>query len=48
LFGTWSNPPERVANLGFDPEKSARITDMLLCRDVHKSVKNGAANVEGD
>lgn len=37
LFGTWTNPAERVAALGFDEARSARITDMLLFRDVHKS-----------
>ena len=37
LFGTWRNPAERVQQLGFDDEKSERITDMLLWRDVHKS-----------
>lgn len=36
LFGTWKNPAERSAELGFDPDKSARISDMLLCQDVHK------------
>lgn len=36
LFGTWSNPKVRALNLGFDEAKSARITDMLLFRDVHK------------
>ena len=37
LFGTWSNPVERRQSLGFDPKKSERIKDMLLCRDVHKA-----------
>ena len=36
LFGTWVNPRERVAELGFDHEKSHQITDMLLFLDVHK------------
>jgi sterol desaturase/sphingolipid hydroxylase (fatty acid hydroxylase superfamily) len=36
LFGTWRNPAERVQQLGFDGDKSTRITDMLLCRDVHQ------------
>ena len=35
LFGTWSNPAQRVEHLGFDDDKSERITDMLLWRDVH-------------
>jgi sterol desaturase/sphingolipid hydroxylase (fatty acid hydroxylase superfamily) len=35
LFGTWCNPRERVARCGFDDEKSERVSDMLLCRDVH-------------
>lgn len=37
LFGTWCNPRERAQQLGFDLEKSERVTDMLLCRDVHKT-----------
>lgn len=37
LFGTWSNPAERAARLGFDDEKSERIAEMLLWRDVHKT-----------
>jgi len=37
LFGTWSNPRERSARLGFDGDKSDRVTDMLLFRDVHKA-----------
>lgn len=37
VFGTWTNPRERVSTLGFDPDKSERITDMLLWRDVHRS-----------
>ena len=36
LFGTWSNPPERAAQLGFDEDRSERIADMLMFRDVHK------------
>jgi sterol desaturase/sphingolipid hydroxylase (fatty acid hydroxylase superfamily) len=36
LFGTWVNPALRVQDLGFDEEKSQRITDMLMFRDVHK------------
>ena len=36
LFGTWCNPTERHQALGFDMEKSERLTDMLLWRDVHK------------
>lgn len=37
MFGTWANPVERSVRLGFDEDKSSRITDMLLCRDVHKT-----------
>lgn len=37
LFGTWANPRERARELGFDGDKSDRITDMLLLRDVHRS-----------
>lgn len=37
LFGTWHNPEERVQDLGFDPERSSRVRDMLLGRDVHRS-----------
>ncbi len=36
LFGTWCNPPERAPVLGFDGDKPERVTDMLLCRDVHR------------
>ncbi len=36
MFGTWDNPPLRVDELGFDDDKSERVTDMLLFRDVHK------------
>lgn len=36
LFGTWVNPAQRAQNLGFDEEKSQRITDMLMFRDVHQ------------
>lgn len=38
LFGTWTNPRERSMVLGFDGDKSDRITDMLLFRDVHRDV----------
>lgn len=37
LFGTWCNPAERRQNLGFEPSKRERITDMLLLRDVHRA-----------
>ncbi|MEY4764447.1 MAG: hypothetical protein RI907_1120 [Pseudomonadota bacterium] len=37
LFGTWTNPSSRSTQLGFDDAKAARVTDMLLWRDVHKS-----------
>ena len=37
LFGTWCNPAERMTELGFDADKSERLSDMLLCRDVHKT-----------
>lgn len=37
IFGTWSNPAERRTELGFESDKSARVSDMLLCRDVHKA-----------
>jgi len=36
LLGTWVDPASRAQNLGFDEEKSQRITDMLMFRDVHK------------
>ncbi len=36
LFGTWNNPLARSAELGFAADKSERISDMLLCQDVHK------------
>ena len=38
IFGTWSNPRERSLRLGFDGDKSDRVTDMLLFRDVHRAV----------
>lgn len=37
LFGTWCNPSVRVDKVGFSEARSARITDMLLWRDVYKS-----------
>ena len=37
LFGTWTNPAERARKLGFDDDKSERIAEMLLWRDVHLS-----------
>jgi sterol desaturase/sphingolipid hydroxylase (fatty acid hydroxylase superfamily) len=36
IFGTWANPSERRLTLGFDEDKSSRLTDMLLLKDVHK------------
>lgn len=42
LFGTWTNPRERSVHLGFDGDKSGRIADMLMFRDVHK-VEDGQA-----
>ena len=36
-FGTWHNPALRRTDLGFDADKSERLCDMLLCRDVHKT-----------
>lgn len=35
LFGTFRNPEHAMPRVGFDADKSARITDMLLGRDVH-------------
>ncbi|WP_050873240.1 sterol desaturase family protein [Comamonas testosteroni] len=37
LFGTWTNPAERAQQLGFDDDKSERVAEMLLWRDVHQS-----------
>lgn len=37
LFGTWVNPQERVKQLGFSGNRSQRVTDMLLWKDVHKT-----------
>jgi sterol desaturase/sphingolipid hydroxylase (fatty acid hydroxylase superfamily) len=37
LFGTWTNPAERAQKLGFDDDKSERVAEMLLWRDVHQS-----------
>lgn len=36
LFGTWVNPAQRRTDLGFDSDKTHRLSDMLLLRDVHK------------
>lgn len=36
LFGTYQNPREFRSTCGFDPEKEARLGDMLRFRDVHK------------
>jgi sterol desaturase/sphingolipid hydroxylase (fatty acid hydroxylase superfamily) len=37
IFGTWTNPMDRSVVLGFDGDKSTRVADMLLFRDVHKA-----------
>lgn len=37
MFRTWANPQERVRQLGFEADRSQRITDMLLWQDVHKT-----------
>ncbi|WAC48332.1 sterol desaturase family protein [Asticcacaulis sp. SL142] len=37
LFGTYANPQDGPETCGFDAEKSSRVKDMLLFRDVHKS-----------
>jgi len=37
LFGTYLNPRDWVDRCGFDDDKSARIQDMLLGRDVHRA-----------
>lgn len=37
LFGTWRNPTAYVEQCGFDDDKAARLSDMLLFRDVHSS-----------
>ena len=37
LFGTYLNPRGWVDRCGFDDDKSARIQDMLLGRDVHRT-----------
>ena len=36
LFDSWVNPPERRELLGFEADRSERISDMLLFQDVHK------------
>jgi len=38
LFGTWNNTEQWIEKVGFDPEKSGRINDMLCGRDVHKTL----------
>jgi sterol desaturase/sphingolipid hydroxylase (fatty acid hydroxylase superfamily) len=37
LFGTYENPPSRAVECGFSPQQEARVRDMLLLRDVHRS-----------
>ncbi|GFE79090.1 hypothetical protein GCM10011487_10900 [Steroidobacter agaridevorans] len=37
VFGTWCNPDSRALRLGFDDDKSDRVYDMLMLRDVHRS-----------
>lgn len=37
LFGTYDNPRSRNAGCGFDAARERRVTEMLLCRDVHES-----------
>jgi sterol desaturase/sphingolipid hydroxylase (fatty acid hydroxylase superfamily) len=34
LFGTFLNPKERVSECGFEPDKEARIADMLRLRNL--------------
>lgn len=36
IFGTFANPPHFNGRVGFDPERAARLHDMLLMRDVHQ------------
>jgi sterol desaturase/sphingolipid hydroxylase (fatty acid hydroxylase superfamily) len=36
LFGTYSNPPTSPARCGFDQDKEAEVTAMLLMQDVHQ------------
>jgi len=41
LFGTFENPRADPAACGFDPEKEARLADMLAFRDVHAERRGG-------
>ncbi|HEX7028348.1 MAG TPA: sterol desaturase family protein [Gammaproteobacteria bacterium] len=38
LFGTYENPKDFTATCGFDDEKEQRLVDMLLYKDVHKTL----------
>jgi sterol desaturase/sphingolipid hydroxylase (fatty acid hydroxylase superfamily) len=37
LFGTYCNPATIVLDCGFDPQREARVLDMLAFKDVHKN-----------
>ncbi len=39
IFGTYENPKTWTGRCGFDEEKELRLRDMLLLRDVHKSLR---------
>ena len=36
MFGTFENPKEYVAEVGFDVAREKKIYDMLLTKDVYK------------
>jgi hypothetical protein len=40
LFGTFENPRRYEAACGFGPEREARLSDMLLGRDVNAPRSN--------
>ncbi len=42
LFGTFENPRAAPEACGFEPEKEARLGDMLVFRDVHAERRGGA------
>lgn len=41
LFGTFSNPPDREVECGFEPALEAQVGAMLLATDVHRPARPG-------
>jgi sterol desaturase/sphingolipid hydroxylase (fatty acid hydroxylase superfamily) len=40
LFGTYQNPKSQVKQCGFDADKEAKFTEMLVFQDVHSTKPN--------